>query len=129
MKREHRKDARYDNMGRVESDVICPLPGVLDDIILTGCRVHYPTSLTLDMENDYPLRLKVSIRGETHQLEMICHPQWSNISDESVTEIGFSFLRSPDTPALNSLIGQLSDIEKDDSDISDLLIETPVTLI
>ena len=129
MKRELRKDARFENIGRVECESICPLPGVLEDISLTGCRVHFPSIFTVDMENDYQLRLKISFRNETISLDLICHPQWQTAADDNCTELGFKFLRSPDTPELNAFISELSSTKKDESDISDLLIETPVTFI
>ena len=129
MKKELRKATRYDNIGRVESEAICPLPGVLDDISLSGCRMHFPALFTLDMENDYQIKFKISYKSNLIAMDLICHPEWQRANEENGTDLGFSFLRSPDTPELVSFISELSSNEKDDSDISDLLIESPVTLI
>ena len=88
MKKEHRKEERFYEFGRVEAGQISVLPGVLDDISETGCRVHFTNPVDVDMENDYTLLIRLA-RGK---------------SDGSKTDIGFSFLRSPDTPELINCI-------------------------
>lgn len=100
-----RKNARFDDFGRISCGDLCPVSGVLDDISMDGCKVHFDAPVTLSLENDYELRVRLS-RFPTEELVLMCHPEWSRQND-TATEIGFSILRSPDTARLESYITQL----------------------
>lgn len=119
MTREHRENERYEDFGRVEAGEVCGFPGILDDISMNGCRVHFPVPLMLDMDNQYNLNITLPQQGMT-PLRLICTPQWKRIND-SETEIGFRFLRSPDTPKLASYINEKQGEEEDDSIYSMIL--------
>ena len=41
MNANFRKDIRFSDFGRAECLQICPVPGALEDISLSGCRIHY----------------------------------------------------------------------------------------
>ncbi len=114
MKKDQRRDERFNEMGRVESQNLCVFPGILDDISMTGCRVHFPIPVDLDMDNDYTLNIKFSA-SNSNSMEMICKPQWKH-TGAGCTEIGFSFLRSPDTPDLTEYVNNLKgkSLEEDD---------------
>lgn len=111
-----RKNARFPDFGRVECLDISPVAGVLDDISRAGCKIHYDAPVNLNMENDYEIHLRLS-RGNSEPLVLFCHPQWQKESEDGLTEIGFSFLHSPDTPKLESYIKQLFE-EKFSSDFN-----------
>ncbi|MBQ9538378.1 MAG: PilZ domain-containing protein [Treponema sp.] len=113
MAREHRTDERYEDFGRVEAEDLCSFPGILDDISMKGCKVHFPVPVSLDMENQYKLNISLA-QQSAGPLRLICNPQWKKIND-SETEIGFRFMRSPDTPRLASYIGAKQGEMKDDS--------------
>lgn len=108
MPKNLRKHIRYNDFGRAECAEICPVAGVLDDISLTGCKIHYDTPISLDMENDYEIQLRLS-RIPSGSLSLICHPQWQRQNEDGSTEAGFVFLHSPDTQALESYIQQRED--------------------
>ncbi|CAM4101676.1 PilZ domain-containing protein [Treponema peruense] len=103
MKKEHRKEERFYEFGRVEAGQISVLPGVLDDISETGCKVHFTNPVDVDMENDYTLLIRLARGNCGRGLNLLGHPCWVK-SDGSKTDIGFSFLRSPDTPELINCI-------------------------
>ena len=113
MAREHRADERYEDFGRVDAEDLCSLPGILDDISMKGCKVHFPVPVALDMDSQYKLDIRLPQQGAT-PLRLICNPQWKKMNN-SETEIGFRFMRSPDTPKLVSYIGEKQGEMEDDS--------------
>ena len=106
-----RKDIRFEDFGRVECMELCPVSGVLDDISISGCKVHYDAPVTLDMENEYELKIRLS-RATLKPLILVCRPQWYKTQSESSTQIGFYILRSPDTTRLQEYIQQLHEEQK-----------------
>ncbi len=82
------------------------MPGVLDDISLTGCKVHYDAPVTLVMDADYEMHIRLS-RFSQETLVLMCHPQWTKEKEDNSTEIGFLFLRSPDTVRLEEYVKKL----------------------
>lgn len=128
MSDDNRKEVRYTDIGRVESADLCVLPGVLDDISITGCRVHFPIPVTVDMENDYELKIKLSRKAVLAPLVLICHPQWKRMNGTE-TEIGFQVLRSPDSPQLASYIECLKQDSFDPANVQDILINSNATFI
>ena len=128
MKHDHRTDERFEEFGKVESDRLCALPGVLDDISSGGCKVHFPLPVTVDMDSDYTLRMHVSVRNKPHSLLITCQPQWHR-ANGSGTDVGFRILPSPDTPMLAEYIDGLRLRGQDDFDVSDLLIAPRATFV
>lgn len=128
MSEENRKNVRYSDIGRVDATDICALPGVLDDISLAGCKVHFPIPVSIDMENDYELRIKPSHKAALALLVLVCHPQWKkDVGGES--EIGFKVLRSPDTPQLASYIDLLQKDSDDPASVQSILIDSKATFV
>ncbi len=122
MSREQRRNARFDDCGYVEVKGLSTLPGILNDISLKGCKVRFPIPVHVDMENDYELRIKVMNQDEMTSLFLISHPQWVKTVDGQ-TEVGFTFLRSPGTLALEDYIKHLDLDMQDDDSIFNLIIE------
>ncbi len=116
MKKEHRKDQRFSEIGRVEASEICALPGVVDDISLGGCRIHFPVPVTLDKDSEYMLKIKLFHRNAPSKLNLVCNPRWKT-EDDQKTQIGFKILRSPDTPELAFYISQRT-IEAEEQEAS-----------
>lgn len=114
-----RKSIRYEDFGRAECDEICPMPGILDDISATGCKIHYDAPISLNMENDYEIRIRLS-RFSAEPMVLMCHPQWQDEAKDGTSSIGFEFLHSLDTARLEQYIQQLSD-EKASSEIDSIL--------
>jgi hypothetical protein len=96
---------------------------------MSGCKVHFPIPVEYDPESEYTLILRISRKTESAAMEMICKPIWINII-ENKSYLGFSFLRSPDTPELSSLIEELKrQTETFDMKIKNMLINSSVDFI
>ncbi len=129
MKRKSRMNERFEEIGRVKAEQICILPGVLDDISLSGCKVHFPNPISLDMENDYEISVDFANTELKDTLKLLVHPQWQS-ADSSETVIGFKILCSPDTPKLKAVIELLKSLKDDDSkNISSLIINSSANII
>ncbi|WP_407400091.1 PilZ domain-containing protein [Treponema sp.] len=129
MRKELRGEERYSEIGRVECEQISALPGVLDDISLSGCKVHFPFPANVDKENEYTIFIQLSRADFPDKLQLLCCPQWTfENEDECQTEIGFSFLRSPDSPELARFIESLKN-KNDPDDITSLIIEDDTDFI
>ena len=115
-------------MGRVESSEICALPGVLDDISITGLRTHFPNPVTIDPEKEYHLSLTIAKASTTREFDLVCEPKWID-EYKSETEIGFSILCSPDTRSFNEFIEDLTETQKDTEDVSNILIPSNADFI
>lgn len=100
-----RKDIRFNDFGRAECTEISPVAGALEDISLSGCKVHYDAPVSINMENDYEIHFRLSRAGKD-ALVLMCHPQWFNQKDDGSSEAGFLFLHSLDSEALQSYILQ-----------------------
>ena len=70
-----RAQERYTDFGRIECPEICIVNGVLDDISINGCKVHFAAPITINLENDYEVRVRLS-RSSQEPLVLMCHPQW-----------------------------------------------------
>lgn len=127
MANENRKEERFPDIGRVDAIDICSLPGVLDDISLSGCKVHFPVPVTVDEENDYEIKIRPASKCTQEPLVLICHPQWNKIKENNESQIGFAILRSPDTPQLTAYIEERKANNEDDSAIVDSMIIKPTS--
>ncbi|MBQ6781549.1 MAG: hypothetical protein IJP62_10005 [Treponema sp.] len=105
MRVELRKNTRFEDFGRVECNDLSPMSGILDDISMDGCKVHYDAPVNFSFEADYELRVRFS-RFPTEPLTLIAHPEWSR-ENGGTTEIGFSVLRSPDTARFEEYVAWL----------------------
>lgn len=132
MKKDLRKAVRFLEIARVECQELCALPGVLDDISCTGCRVHFPGILNLnsDSESQLDLFIRFSNPDLPQELKLVVVPlRIVEHAEESETEVGFKIMRSPDTPLLKECIEKLQEKSEDDSDITDLIIEQDVEFV
>ncbi|MCR5607117.1 MAG: PilZ domain-containing protein [Treponema sp.] len=112
---ETRKNVRFSDIGRVEAFGICELPGILEDISLTGCKVHFPIPVKVDMDLEYELKIYPSRKcASGHDFVLICQPRWINGEGED-SSIGFSILHSPGTQQLKSYIEYLNATENSEN--------------
>lgn len=128
MKTEKRKEERFAETGKVNAKDICAISGVLDDISISGCKVHFSVPVEIDMENDYILDVLFSRKVPAFTLELLCHPQWKNTA-ENITEIGFSILNSPSTPDLNTYIETLRQEADSGAEVEALIKKQEVSFI
>lgn len=105
MHSKKRKNVRFNDFGWIDCPELCAVNGVLDDISLDGCKIHYDAPVSINADDDYELHIRLS-RLSSEPLILLCHPQWTN-EDGGCTEIGFKILHSPDTSRLEGYINQL----------------------
>lgn len=110
---ENRQNIRYHEIGRVIAQDICALPGVLDNISSTGCKVHFPVPVAVNLENEYMIKISLSRSPEETPLQLMCKPMWVS-ENGGATQIGFSILFSPDENRLHSFIDFLEQINEDE---------------
>ena len=125
---ENRKDTRFEEIGRVNCEELCGVNGILDDISLKGCKVHFPSKLDVDMENDYFLKIRLTRLDKSVEFTVKGLPQWIK-EDKEFTYVGFKILTSPDTPKLLDCIEQIKHKNDDDVELSDLLIDSSIDYI
>lgn len=116
MSSENRKAVRYKEMGRVISQDLCAIPGILDDISATGCKVHFPCLITVDLENECELKISVSRTPNEPALKLMCKPQWVK-EVSGTTQVGLEILYSPDASRLKDFIALLH--EESSKDLED----------
>lgn len=112
MTQENRQSTRYEEIGRVTAPEICALPGILDDISASGCKIHYSFSVVIDLETEYEIKLSPLHNSDDSPLHLICLPQWINEKDGN-TFIGFKILYSPDANRLGEFIEHLEKLADD----------------
>jgi hypothetical protein len=117
MKTENRVDIRYKEIGHVTAPELCALPGILDDISESGCKIHYAFPVVVELENEYELKILPSQQQDEPPLKLICVPQWVNETDGS-TFIGFKIQYSPDDVRLKEFISYLK--ERSESDFPEI---------
>ncbi len=117
---ESRKNTRFEDFGRVECPEICVVNGILDDISLDGCKVHFDAPINLSLEDDYQLKVRFS-RFPQDVLTLMAHPQWTK-EEGNMNSVGFEIMRSPDTAKLDSYITRLT-AEESESPDADMLPE------
>ena len=110
---ENRGAQRFDDIGKVVCTEICALPGGLDNISRTGFKVHFPLSVTVELENEYELRIALAKKPGEPPLVLMCQPQWVR-ECENVTEIGFKTLYSLDQNRYMEYIEELIEAENQD---------------
>lgn len=105
---EQRKDVRFEDIGRVDIPALCIFPGVLADISLYGCRIRFPVSLDIEMEQEYDVKILPAVRdfGSFH---LVGEPAWLK-KEQNATEIGFKILRSPDTRNFQNYVEKRSQL-------------------
>lgn len=104
---DQRKDERFIDIGPVEAPELCVFSGVLEDISLLGGKIRFPALIDVDSSSEITLKIVLSNSHLSEPLILIGQPKWSTQEDSS-TQIGFSFLRSPGTPVLNAYIEKLA---------------------
>lgn len=119
---EHRKDERFEDIGRVDAQNLCVFPGVLVDISMFGCRIRFPATFDVDMESDFVLKITPARKYSLQNIQLIGHPQWVKHEDES-TEVGFKLLRSPGTRMLGTYVQKLALAEAEFEEEEEMLAQ------
>ncbi|MBR5402418.1 MAG: PilZ domain-containing protein [Treponema sp.] len=115
MAEENRRSPRYPEIGRVIATDLCALPGILDNISLTGCKVHFPVSVVVDLEAEYMIKITLSRSLEEAPLQLMCKPMWVT-ENQGVTQVGLQILYSPDDARLREFVSYLEEMNDDDDE-------------
>lgn len=118
---------RFDDTGKIEIPSLCPLPGVLDNISEAGCKVHYNFPVTVELDNDYEIKIFFARNILEGCLQLVCHPQWIH-EEKNYTEIGFKILPSKDYSRLAEYIKKLG-LDEKSNDFSDEILESTCRFI
>lgn len=110
---ENRQNVRYPEIGRVVCPELCPLSGILDDISLLGCKIHFPVVAVVDLENEYMLKISLSRSPDEAPLQLLSKPKWVK-ECAGATQIGMEILYSPDQSRLKDFIKYLEEISNDE---------------
>lgn len=76
MKKELRGEERFNEIGRIDCERICALPGVLEDISMSGFSAHFPNPVFVDTEEEYTVFITFSRQDFSRPLEFVCVPKW-----------------------------------------------------
>ncbi len=104
---ELRKNERFSNYGRVECAAICAFSGNLCDVSETGLRATFDALVSLDLEDEYELILRLPQKNLL-EIRLLAIPVWR--FDDSLrgqTQIGFSVLRALDFPLFSDYLNEL----------------------
>ena len=115
MAEENRRSPRYPEIDRVIATDLCALPGILDNISLTGCKVHFPVSVVVDLEAEYMIKITLSRSLEEAPLQLMCKPMWVT-ENQGVTQVGLQILYSPDDARLREFVSYLEEMNDDDDE-------------
>ncbi|MCR4579589.1 MAG: PilZ domain-containing protein [Treponema sp.] len=119
MAQENRQNTRYKEIGKIFSQELCALPGILDDISASGCKIHYAYPIVVDLDSEYNLEITPARQLDNQPLRLRCKPQWVNEIDGN-TFIGLETLYSPDANRLAAFIEHLEAAAQDPfSDITE----------
>lgn len=112
---ENRLHHRYPEIGRVVAPELCALPGILDNISYTGCKIHFPVSVVVDLEAEYMIKISLSRSVEDAPLQLMCKPMWVT-ENQGVTQVGLQILYSPDDARLREFVSYLEEMNDDDDE-------------
>ena len=114
MSKENRQNVRYKEIGKVISSDLCAISGVLDDISLTGCKIHFACPVVVDLDCEYNVCISISRNTQDESpLQLVCQPQWCN-ECSGTTFVGLKILFSPDASRLKDLITMIEQDSEDD---------------
>ncbi|NLM00299.1 MAG: PilZ domain-containing protein [Treponema sp.] len=122
---ENRKHMRYEDVARIEAPDICIFPGVLVDVSEQGCKVRFSVPVSVDMDNDYELKLYPTHKSSVCSFVLIGHPVW-NKTTTTYSEMGFKILHSPGKKHfleyISNLVAYENEIEEENISYSRLCL-------
>lgn len=113
MKEEFRKTKRISDFARATLEDVSTLSGYLEDVCKTGCKVRFPQSLDIDLDQEYTLSIIPAIRSGLREMNLTVQPKWVQASDNS-TEIGLYVLPCPDIKIFDSYVTLLQQLEMEE---------------
>lgn len=110
MSSENRQMPRYRDFARAWIEDLSQLPGVLEDVSKTGCKVRFSHVFPVDSDREYLMTVHPACRSGIREFELVVRPEWVRERDNSL-DIGFSILHSPGSRSHHSYIELLSESE------------------
>lgn len=96
MSKDNRGAQRFPDFARAEAGSISKLPGILQDLSRTGCRVKFPHVDSVDTSAEFVMMIIPSPEHKMDGFEIVVKPVWMAKSIDSC-KIGFSVLNSVGT--------------------------------
>ena len=110
---ENRQTPRFRDFARARITDLCQLPGFLEDVSRTGCRVRFTHAFELDTDREYILTVLPAFRSGLKEFDLVVKPQWTR-DDEDSFEIGFNVLHSPGTRSFHRYVDILAELEAEE---------------
>ena len=111
MNRENRHEPRFRDFARAVIEELCPFPGYLEDVSVTGCKVRFAHSFDVDIDREYSLAVQPGIKAAVKEFVLTVKPEWFQNDGENV-EIGFTVLRSPGARQFINYVETLASLEE-----------------
>lgn len=110
---ESRNNYRYPEIGRIVAPTICAINGILDNISMRGCKIHFPCVFTMDLDKEHEINVHLSRSSKDLPLRLLCKPIWIEHGPTD-TYIGMQYLYSPDEARLRDFIDFLDNVSVED---------------
>ncbi|MDR2898001.1 MAG: PilZ domain-containing protein [Spirochaetaceae bacterium] len=112
----NRKEPRFDDFAPVDVQGLCRLPGILENISLTGCSVRFPLPFQVRKNTEYTIQVRPARKTGLTPFTLIGTPVWT-FQSAGTTKIGFQVLHSPGSKTLRQYVNLLSASEEIHDDI------------
>lgn len=107
---DNRRNPRFREFARAKLAELCHLPGYLEDVSSTGCKVRFPHAFEVDKDQEYELVILPCLKFGLREFKLLVQPQWIKAEQDAI-EIGFTVLPSPDIKLFNRYVDLLSSQE------------------
>ena len=91
---DNRQTQRFRDFARARINELCQLPGFLEDVSKTGCRVRFCHAFEVDTDREYNLTVLPALRSGLKEFDLIVRPEWIRNAKDSL-DVGFCILHSP----------------------------------
>ncbi len=105
---DKRELPRFRDFAGARIDGVSHLPGFLEDVSKTGCRVRFSDNFILDSDAEYDLTILPSLRSGLKSFTMVVKPEWV-VSEKTNLEVGFSVLHCPGVRQYQKYVECLAD--------------------
>jgi hypothetical protein len=110
---EDRASPRYQDFARAKITELCCLPGFLEDVSKTGCKVRFSHVLDVDTDREYTLTVLPALRSGIREFELVVRPCWVNAMQDAM-EVGFCVLHSPGLRHFTRYVDILAELEEEE---------------
>ena len=110
---DNRLAPRFRDFARARIDELCRLPGFLEDVSKTGCKVRFSHISAIDTDREYTLTVLPALRSGIGEFSLTVKPQWVRQAGDAV-EIGFGVLHCPGICRFLRYVEILAELETDE---------------